>query len=162
MSFFLTFYIIGSNKPQSCKSMPFIDRELLTGFFTAFCQNFDPFLIKFYWQYQKNLCQSVQIRGIWSPEWEQDSHIRPICYPKLSWLKFIWETVKPMGMQIIQNLTRCSGLKSAAPKVPQIRFSFYQNAVVSSISGQRWCKKTCLLIGGVRFLENMHFLCFGR
>ena len=86
----------------------------------------------------------------------------PYVTPKLSWLKFIWETVKPMDMQKIQNLTRCSGLKWAAPKVPQIRFSFYQNAVISSISGQRWCKKTCLLIGGVHFLENMHFLCFGR
>ena len=101
--------------------------------------------------------------GAFGLQSENKTHILdPYVTPKRSWLKFIWETVKPMGIQKIQNLTRSSGLKSAAPKVPQIRFSFYQNAVVSSISGQRWCKKTCLLIGGVHFLENMHFLCFGR
>ena len=50
--------------------------------------------------------------------------------------------------------------KSSTQKVPQIRLSFNQNTVVSPISGHRWCKDICLLIGGVRFLENIRFLYF--
>ena len=72
------------------------------------------------------------------------------------------ETAKPMDIQKNQNLTRCSSLKSksAAPKVPQMGISFYQNTVVSPISQHRWWKENFLLIGGLRFLENMHFLYF--
>ena len=65
-------------------------------------------------------------------------------------------------MHKIQNLTRRSGLqsRSSAPKLPQIKISFYhisminqilpvslhtyrklENTVVSPINGHRWCRK---------------------
>ena len=83
-----------------------------------------------------------------------------------------------MDMQKIQNLTRCSGLKSKSdtPKIPLkqapiLPYKYHQpnssgefiyrklkNTVVSLISRHRWCLKICLLIGGVHFLESWAIL----
>ena len=166
------------NNLLSYNSIPFIVRELLTGFFTPFLSKFWPFsYYKCYWEYQKNLCQPAQIRGVWSLGRKQNSHIRPIFYPITIVVEIYLRSSEAYGhTKKNQNLTRCSGLKSksAAPKVCQIRLSFYpisiinqilavslhtyrklENTAVSPISGHLWCKKISLPIGGVCFFESL-------